>query len=48
MPYIAACEQDSITVQLKGIDINTMESLACNYFITKQLFALHIRMFMAS
>jgi len=36
MPYIAACEQDSITVQLKGIDINTMESLACNYFIPNQ------------
>jgi hypothetical protein len=36
MPYTAAREQNAITIQLKGIDINATESLAYNYFIPSQ------------
>lgn len=36
MPYTAARERDSITIQLKGIDMNATESLAYNYFIPSQ------------
>ncbi len=36
MPYTAAYEQDSIIIQLKGIDMNATESLAYNYFIPSQ------------
>ena len=36
MPYTAAREQDTITIQLKGIDINATDSLAYNYFIPSQ------------
>ncbi len=36
MPYTAAREQDTITIQLKGIDINATDSLTYNYFVPSQ------------
>ena len=36
LPFTAARERDSITIQLKGIDMNATESLAYNYFIPSQ------------
>jgi hypothetical protein len=36
MPYTVAREQDSVTIQLKGIDVNATDSLAYNYFIPSQ------------
>ncbi|CAF1036217.1 unnamed protein product [Adineta ricciae] len=35
-PYTAAREQDSILIQLKGIESNATESLSYNYFIPSQ------------
>ena len=35
-PYTAAREQDSIFIQLKGVESNATESLAYNYFIPSQ------------
>ncbi|CAF5027518.1 unnamed protein product, partial [Rotaria sp. Silwood1] len=36
IPYTAAHEQDTITIQLKGIQINATDSLAYHYFIPSQ------------
>ncbi|CAF1008863.1 unnamed protein product [Adineta steineri] len=36
MPYTAAREQNSVMIQLKGIDLNATDSLAYNYFIPSQ------------
>ena len=36
LPYTAARQQDSITIHLKGIDANAVDSLAYNYFIPSQ------------
>jgi hypothetical protein len=36
MPYTVAKEQNIITIQLKGININSTDSLAYNYFIPSQ------------
>lgn len=36
LPFTAARERDSITIQLKGTDMNATESLAYHYFIPSQ------------
>ncbi len=43
MPYTVAQEQSTITIHLKGIDMNSTDSLAYNYFIPSQNLRTFIR-----